>query len=153
MGAVVLVSPRAPQPSAAAASGPAQEGGGVPVVGFLPRSGAGRGVLILGFIVLFRLGDAMIANMTTPFLLQIGFTQTDVGAVQGGIGLLSTIAGVVTGGGVAARLGLFRSLWVFGGFQASSNLAYVVLAHAGPSYGMMIATIVIENFCGGLGTA
>src|SRR5262245_35679230 len=63
----------------------------MPFVDFFSRKGTSGGALILGFVVLFRLGDSMIANMTTPFLLQIGFTQTDVGAVQGGMGLAARI--------------------------------------------------------------
>jgi PAT family beta-lactamase induction signal transducer AmpG len=153
MAGAMLASLGSPEPPIVAPPETLQLAVRMPFVDYFSRVGARRGALVLAFIVLFRLGDAMIANMTTPFLLQIGFTQTDVGAVQGGIGLLSTIVGVVAGGAVAARLGLFRSLWVFGAFQAFSNLAYVVLAYAGRNYPTMVATIVIENFCGGLGTS
>jgi len=125
----------------------------MPLVDFFQRSGKARGISILAFIILYRLGDSMINNMTTPFLLQTGFTQTDIGLIQGGVGLFATIVGVLAGVAVMARLGVSRSLWVFGAFQAASNFAYLVLAFSGPRYGVMVAAIIIENLCYGLATA
>jgi PAT family beta-lactamase induction signal transducer AmpG len=120
---------------------------------FFTRSTVLRAVLMLVFIVLYRLGDGLINNMATPFLLQIGFTQTDIGAIQGGMGLLATIVGVMLGGAFLSQLGINRSLWIFGGLQAVSNLAYFVLANLGQNYPVMVLAINLENFCGGLGTA
>ncbi len=125
----------------------------LPFQEFFQRSGLVRGILILVFIVLYRLGDALINNMVTPFLLQAGFTQTDIGAIQGGMGLLATIVGVLAGGAALSQLGINRSLWIFGGLQAVSNLAYFWLAQVGHSYPVMVIAINIENFCSGLGTA
>ena len=125
----------------------------MPLADFFARSGTARGTWILAFILLYRLGDSMINNMTTPFLLQAGFSQTDIGVIQGGVGLFATIAGVLAGGLVIARIGINRSLWVFGILQAASNFAYFVLAYVGREYAVMIAAIVIENVCYGLATA
>lgn len=120
---------------------------------FFQRQGVVQAILILLFIVLYKLGDSFINNMSTPFLLQTGFTQTDIGAIQGGMGLVATIVGTLAGGAILSRIGLNRSLWVFGGLQAVSNLAYYVLANLGHNYQALVLTINIENFCGGLGTA
>jgi len=120
---------------------------------FFQRLGLLQGLLILLFIVLYKLGDALVNNMSTPFLLQTGFTQTDIGAIQGGMGLIATIVGALAGGVILSKIGINRSLWVFGGLQAVSNLAYFIQAQLGRDYGFMILTINIENFCAGLGTA
>jgi MFS transporter, PAT family, beta-lactamase induction signal transducer AmpG len=120
---------------------------------FFQRQGVVQAVLMLLFIVLYKLGDSFINNMSTPFLLQTGFTQTDIGAIQGGMGLIATIVGTLSGGAILSRIGLNRSLWVFGGLQAVSNFAYYVLANLGQNYQALVLTINIENFCGGLGTA
>lgn len=120
---------------------------------FFQRLGLLQGLLILLFIVLYKLGDALVNNMSTPFLLQTGFTQTDIGAIQGGMGLIATIVGALAGGVILSKIGINRSLWVFGGLQAVSNLAYFIQAQLGREYGFMILTINIENFCAGLGTA
>ncbi|HHP7245426.1 MAG TPA: AmpG family muropeptide MFS transporter, partial [Elainellaceae cyanobacterium] len=125
----------------------------LPFLEFFERSGITRALSILGFIILYKLGDSLINNMATPFLLQVGFSQTDVGAIQGGMGLLATIVGVLAGGAFLSQMGINRSLWVFGGFQAISNLVYLILAQMGQNYPFMVVAINIENFCAGLGTA
>ncbi|HIK18500.1 MAG TPA: AmpG family muropeptide MFS transporter [Leptolyngbyaceae cyanobacterium M33_DOE_097] len=125
----------------------------LPFLEFFQRSGVVKGILILVFITLYRFGDALVNNMATPFLLQTGFSQTDIGAIQGGMGLLATIVGALSGGALLSQLGIHKSLWIFGGLQALSNLAYFVLANVGQNVTAMMLTINIENFCGGLGTA
>ncbi len=124
-----------------------------PFAEFARRLGVGRAALVLAFVALYKLGDALVGNMTTPFLLQTGFSQTDIGVVQGGMGLTATIVGALAGGAFLSRLGILRSLWVFGLFQAASNLVYLALAEAGQNYGLMVVTINFEYFSGGLGTA
>lgn len=124
-----------------------------PFLEFFQRSGVTRGLLILLFVTLFRLGDGLVNNMATPFLLKTGFSQTDIGAIQGGMGLIATIIGTLVGGAALSQLGINRSLWVFGGLQALSNVAYFVLALVGLSFPVMVLAINIENFCGGLATA
>jgi MFS transporter, PAT family, beta-lactamase induction signal transducer AmpG len=125
----------------------------LPFVEFFQRIGLVRGIAILVFIVLYKLGDAVAANMSTPFLLKTGFSQTDIGAIQGGMGLIATIVGTLAGGALLSQWGINRSLWIFGGLQAVSNLAYLVLAQLGRDYAFMTLTINIENFCAGLGNA
>ncbi|MCP6757240.1 MAG: AmpG family muropeptide MFS transporter [Fischerella sp. CENA71] len=122
---------------------------------FFQRQGVIPALLILLFITLYKLGDALLSNMATPFLLTIGFTKTDIGAIQVGMGLIATIVGALVGGAVLSRIGINRSLWVFGALQALSNLAYFILAQPQftQNYQLLVVTINIENFCGGLGTA
>lgn len=119
---------------------------------FAGRLGAGRAVLVLVFIVLYRLSDALGQFMTVPFLLDetTGFTQTEVGAVRGGVGLGAVIGGALAGGAIVARIGLNRAVWVAGILGVASNLGYYVLALAGRDLGAMTAAVVVENFCQGL---
>ncbi len=121
-----------------------------PLRSYFQRSGA---VEMLCFIMVFKLADAIAGTMTTPFLLDIGFSRTDVGTVNQAFGLISTIAGTLAGGGIIARIGINRSLWIFAFLQAFSNLAFAGLALMGPHYPAMVAAIGIENVCGGMGTA
>lgn len=125
----------------------------LPFAEFFERLGGRRTLSVLLFIVLFKLGDAFVNNMATPFLLEMGFSQTTIGAIQGGMGLVATIVGTLVGGGVLSKLGINRSLWVFGGLQAFSNFTYLGLSLLGQNYAFMVLTINIENFCAGLGTA
>jgi PAT family beta-lactamase induction signal transducer AmpG len=125
----------------------------LPFKEFFQRRGVLSGAVVLLFIVLYKYADGIAGNMATPFLLQIGFTQTEIGVVLGGAGIFATIVGVVAAGGVIARLGINRSLWIFAVLQAASNLAYYVLALIGNDRTAMVVTILIENFCVGLVTA
>lgn len=121
-----------------------------PFADYFSRPGAWA---MLGFILVFKLSDALAGALTTPFLLDLGFTRTDVGTVNKAFGMVSTIVGTVLGGGVVNRLGIGRSLWVAAFVQAFSNLAFAGLAAAGRSYAFMVGAIALENLCGGLGTA
>lgn len=123
-----------------------------PFIEFFQRHGQIRAFFMLLFIVLYKFGDALVNNMSTPFLIQTGFTQSELGDIQGGMGLIATIVGTLCGGSLLSKIGINRSLWVFGALQALSNLAYLVLAQTGKSYQVLVITINIENFCAGLGT-
>jgi len=114
-----------------------------------------RGALwILLLIVLYKLGDAFAGALSTTFLLRgAGFDVTEVGMVNKVFGLAATIVGALLGGGLMTRLGLYRSLMLFGVLQAVSNFGYWVLAVT-PAHLYSMATVVaVENLCGGLGTA
>ena len=120
---------------------------------FFQRRGVPSGTVVLLFIVLYKYADGIANNMATPFLLQTGFSQTEIGVVLGGVGIFATIVGVVAAGWFIARAGINRSLWVFAILQAVSNLAYYVLSLIGNDRTAMVVTILIENFCVGLVTA
>ncbi|HCF27087.1 MAG TPA: AmpG family muropeptide MFS transporter, partial [Cyanobacteria bacterium UBA11049] len=124
----------------------------LPLGEFFQRQGVLHGILILLFITLYKLGDALLSNMATPFLVTTGFTKTDIGAIQLGMGLIANIVGALAGGSILSKIGINRSLWVFGVLQAVSNLAYFFLSLVGKNYQAMVLAINIEQFCGGLGT-
>ena len=118
---------------------------------FFSRRGAW---LVLLLIVLYKLGDAFAGSLTTAFLIRgVDFTPTEVGAINKGMGLIATLFGVVIGGGLMIRLGLFRSLLVFGILQAISNLNFMWLAAVGKNYWLMAMAVGVENLAGGMGTA
>jgi PAT family beta-lactamase induction signal transducer AmpG len=121
-----------------------------PFLEFFARPGA-AGILL--FIVFYKLDVVMAVALTTPFLLELGFTMTDIGAVTKGMGMIATIAGTLAGGAVVARAGMKASLWIFGILQSVSTLSFLVLARLGHHYPMMVAAIGIENLCSGMGTA
>lgn len=122
-----------------------------PLKEFFARHGA-WGLLIL--IVLYKLGDAFAGSLTTAFLIRgVEFTPTEVGAINKGMGLAATLVGVVFGGVLMAKLGLFKSLLAFGILQAISNLTFMWLAAIGKDYTVMVLAVGFENLAGGMGTA
>ncbi len=126
----------------------------LPLIEFFQRLGLLQGVLILLFIVLYKLGDSLVKNISTPFLLEKGlnFSQTDI-AIPGVLGIFATIVGTLAGGAFISKIGINRSLWIFGGLQAVGNLCYFFLALVGKNYPLMVSAINIENFCAGLETS
>lgn len=126
-----------------------------PFLEFFRRLGWQQALFTLIFIILFKLGDAMVAKMAVPFLggKGLGFADADIGNIRQGMGLVATIVGTLAGGAFLSLLGINRSLWVFGGLQAVSNLGYFALAVVGKSYLALVLAVNVENFCGGLGTA
>jgi PAT family beta-lactamase induction signal transducer AmpG len=109
---------------------------------------------LLLLIILYKLGDAYTGALTTAFLIRgVGFSASEVGAINKGLGFISVIVGAILGGALMVRLKLFRSLMVFGILQAASNLSFMVLAWAGKSYGVLVFAVAFENLSGGMGTA
>ena len=108
---------------------------------------------ILAFILLFKIGDTMAAAITTPFYLDIGFTKTEIGTVVKVFGSWAMIAGAILGGVVMLRLGINRSLWLFGVLQALSTAGFALLARVGHSIPLLSGVIAFENLSSGMGTA
>ncbi|MFT3954120.1 MAG: MFS transporter [Piscinibacter sp.] len=141
---------------------------------YFAQSGAAA---FLAFIVLYKLGDAFAGSLMTPFLLKsMAFPPAEVGVVNKVIGLWLTIAGALLGGALMLKLGLWRSLLLFGVLQMASNLGFwwlavngkgvlpgltipafdwgfVKLAAATPVDGGLLMVIAFENLSGGMGTA
>ena len=124
----------------------------LPFADFFQRVGP-RALLVLLFIVVYKYSDSLAGSMTTPFLLQAGFSQSEVGAVFLGVGVLATIAGVVAGGAAIGQVGINKALWIFVVFQGLSNLTYYGLSLSGKSHAFMVAAIITENFGLGLVSA
>jgi len=122
-----------------------------PLREFFSRPKAGW---ILVLLVLYKLGDAFAGSLTTAFLLRgAGFSLDDVGYVNKAVGLAATIVGVLFGGALMVRLGLYRALLGFGILQAVSILSFMWLALVGKSYPIMVFAVGFENITGGMGTA
>ncbi|OGP59346.1 MAG: muropeptide transporter AmpG [Deltaproteobacteria bacterium RBG_13_49_15] len=122
-----------------------------PLQNYFHRNAA---VALLILIILYKLGDAYAGALTTAFLIRgVGFSVSEIGTINKGLGFASLIAGALFGGALMVRLQLYRSLLIFGILQAVSNLSFIVLAWTGKSYGMLIFTVAFENVAGGMGTA
>ncbi len=119
---------------------------------FFQRLGITKVLLILTFTIFYRFSDAMVGKMAVPFLKTL-FDDGTIGTVRQGIGLVATIVGTLAGGAILSKIGVNRSLWVFGILQAVSNIGYYAIAVVGKNELVLLAAINVENFCSGLGTA
>jgi PAT family beta-lactamase induction signal transducer AmpG len=110
-------------------------------------------LLILAFVLLYKIGDTMASHMTTPFYLELGFSKTEIGAVVKLFGFWATVLGGLFGGLLIMRTGIYRALMVFGVLQGLSTAGFAWLAVLGPSLPGLAAVISFENLSGGMGTA
>jgi PAT family beta-lactamase induction signal transducer AmpG len=110
-------------------------------------------LLILVFIVLYRLGDALSGGMSNPFYVKLGFTKLEIASVAKVLGVIATMAGIAAGGAFAYRLGVVRALFAAGVIHALGNLAFILQAYAGHDMRALGLTIFVENFTGGLVSA
>jgi len=121
-----------------------------PLVEYFSRPSA---LWMLTFILFYKIGDTMASAMSIPFYLDIGFTKTEIGAVVKLFGFWATIGGSLIGGVIMIRLGINRSLWIFGVLQALSTACFALLTRIGPSVTALSGVIGFENLSGGMGTA
>jgi PAT family beta-lactamase induction signal transducer AmpG len=121
-----------------------------PFIEFMNRRGW---LFILLFILLYKFGDALAGVMSNPFYLELGFSKIEIANISKLFGLAATIIGGILGGILVNRLGIMKSLLICGLLQMLSNLVFVLQAIAGHNLSMLVLTIGIENFSGGMGTA
>ena len=130
-----------------------------PFTEFINRAGIKHALLVLLFILLYKLGDSMATALATPFYIDMGFSNTDIGTIVKGSGLVMQILGGFIGGIWMVKVGINRGLWVFGMVQLVTILGFAWLAHAGPfetigtiERGMLAVVIGGEALGVGLGT-
>ncbi|MBF0467862.1 MAG: AmpG family muropeptide MFS transporter [Desulfamplus sp.] len=121
-----------------------------PLREYFSREGA---ILILLFILFYKIGDTMASAMTTPFYLDTGFTMTEIGTVVKIFGFWATLAGTFGGGILMLKLGINKSLWMFGILQALSTACFAWLAVVGHNIVLLSGVIAFENITSGMGTA
>lgn len=147
----VLTTVFAPEPHASAGIPKSLKEAAIgPLVEYFSRNGA---AWILAFILLYKIGDQMASAMTMPFYLDMGFSKTEIGTVVKIFGFWATIAGSLIGGILMLRLGINRSLWIFGFLQALSTAGFAILAKIGYSVALLSGVIAFENLSAGMGTA
>ena len=121
-----------------------------PFLDFMRRRGW---VIILLFVIFYKLGDTLAGTMANPFYIELQFTKIEIANISKLFGLGATLLGGFLGGILVTRAGIMRSLLVCGVLQMLSNLMFAIQAMVGHSVPMLTLTIGIENLSGGMGTA
>jgi MFS transporter, PAT family, beta-lactamase induction signal transducer AmpG len=124
-----------------------------PFRAFFQRNGTRQALWVLAFMLLYKLGDSMATALATPFYLDLGFSKTQIGTLAKAAALWSSVAGGLLGGALMIKLGINRSLWVFGAVQLVSILGFAALAEIGPVPSALFAVVSFEYLGVGLGTA
>jgi PAT family beta-lactamase induction signal transducer AmpG len=106
----------------------------------------------LAFVVLFKLADALAFALLTPFVLDLGFSLTQVATIRNGIGFVAALIGGFVGGFIARALPLSTSLWIGGILQAIMVFAFSWQAVVGMNVPLLGLTTTIESFADAVGT-
>jgi len=125
-----------------------------PFVEFFSREGGVRhGLMILAFLFLYKIGDNMATALSTPFYLDMGFSKTIIGSMVKLINFWAMIIGSFIGGATIYKIGINRSLWIFGVVQMLSILGFALLSKVGANVLLLGVVIGFEYLGVGLGTA
>lgn len=119
-----------------------------PFAEFLARKGA---ALILLFVLVYKVGDAMGQGMLNPMIVELGFTDTEFIAINKGVGVAALLIGSALGPPFIAWLGMGRALLISGLLMMFSNLMFAILASVGHSPMMLAAAVATENLTSGIG--
>ena len=112
-----------------------------------------QALLMLLFVLFYKLGDTLASAMTAPFYVDMGFSATEIGLTVKLYGFWATIIGALIGAGVILKIGIRPSLWAFGILQMLSTAGFMLLAVAGHSLPTLALVITFENLAAGMGTA
>ena len=113
---------------------------------FFDRCGFRLAFAVLIFLLVFKLGEAMLGRMSLVFYVEVGFTTDQISFYQKFFGGLVTAAFSIVAAMVNTRFGVIRGLFVAGVAMAAANLLYALIAVVGPSINLLMLTLVIDNF-------
>ena len=123
-----------------------------PLASFFRRNGMAIALAVLGFIFLFKIGEAFLGRMSIIFYKEIGFSKTDIALYSKGIGWVTTVFFTLLGGLFAVRVGLVRAMFLAGILMALTNLMFSVLAWSGKSELMFAFAVVMDDLAGAFAT-
>ena len=107
---------------------------------------------ILGFIFLFKIGEAFLGRMSIIFYSEIGFSKTDIALYSKGLGWLTTVTFTLLGGIFAIRMGLIKAMFLSGILMALTNLMFSVLAWVGSSEFLFAFTVLLDDLAAAFAT-
>ena len=123
-----------------------------PLMRFFEKNGVAIAFAVLGFVFLFKIGEAFLGRMSLVFYTEIGFTKSDIALYSKGLGWIVTVGFTVLGGLVAVRIGLIRAMFASGIAMALTNLMFALLAWSGKSEVLFAAAVVMDDLTSAFAT-
>ncbi len=118
----------------------------LPLRAFILRNGLALALTLLGFIFLFKIGEAFLGRMSIVFYKEIGFSTLQIASYSKTLTWIVTVACAIPCGILNAKMGLFKGLVISGICMAISNLLFCALALAGPAEWLYIITVIVDGF-------
>ena len=123
-----------------------------PVISFFKRNGFNIAIAILGFVFLFKIGEAFLGRMSVIFYKEIGFTKSDIALYSKGIGWITTVIFTLLGGLFAIRSGVIKAMFLSGILMASTNLLFSLLAWYGKSELLFAVAVIFDDMAAAFAT-
>ena len=123
-----------------------------PIISFFKKNGFKIAVGILGFVFLFKIGEAFLGRMSIIFYKEIGFSKTDIALYSKGLGWITTVVFTLLGGLFAIRSGVIKAMFVSGILMASTNLLFSVLAWSGKSEWLFAIAVIFDDMAAAFAT-
>lgn len=119
---------------------------------FFSRCGVKLALSILGLLLVFRLGDAMLGRMSLVFYVEIGYSRDEIAFYSKFFGGLMTAIFCLMGAVVNTRFGVMKGMFVGGIAMGMANLMFAVIAYVGPSIPLLVMTLIVDNFTAAFAT-
>jgi PAT family beta-lactamase induction signal transducer AmpG len=123
-----------------------------PILSFFKRNGFKIALYILGFVFLFKIGEAFLGRMSIVFYKEIGFSKGDIALYSKGIGWITTVVFTLLGGLFAIRSGVVKAMFVSGILMAATNLLFAALAMSGKSEWLFAVAVLLDDIAAAFAT-
>jgi len=123
-----------------------------PIISFFRKNGFKIALGILGFVFLFKIGEAFLGRMSIVFYKEIGFSKGDIALYSKGIGWITTVVFTLLGGLFAIRSGVIKAMFISGILMAATNLLFAVLAWSGKSEWLFAVTVLLDDIAAAFAT-
>ncbi len=125
---------------------------GGPIISFFKKNGFSIAIGILGFVFLFKIGEAFLGRMSIVFYKELGFTKSDIAIYSKTLGWITTVIFTLLGGLFAIRSGTIKTMFIAGGLMALTNLLFTVLAWSGKSEMMFAVAVILDDITAAFAT-
>ena len=123
-----------------------------PVISFFKKNGFNIAIGILGFVFLFKIGEAFLGRMSIVFYKEIGFTKSEIAIYSKSLGWITTVVFTLLGGIFAMRAGTIKTMFVAGILMALTNLMFALLAWVGKSEILFAITVIADDLTAAFAT-
>ena len=125
---------------------------GGPVISFFKKNGFSIAIGILGFVFLFKIGEAFLGRMSIVFYKELGFSKSDIAIYSKTLGWITTVVFTLLGGLFAIRSGTVKTMFIAGGLMAITNLMFTLLAWSGKSELLFAAAVIFDDIAAAFAT-
>ena len=125
---------------------------GGPILSFIKKNGVSIALGILGFVFLFKIGEAFLGRMSIVFYKEIGFSKGEIAIYSKGLGWITTVVFTLLGGVMAMRAGTIKTMFFAGGLMALTNLLFALLAWTGKSELLFAIAVIADDITAAFAT-